>query len=92
MRFLKRLHERTRGKSSKNRKLFTKKRLKKMVLKTENKNFLQMFNEINLELKNDGIIHGDLFFDNVKFLGDKLSGVYDFSEACEGDFTLIWLL
>jgi len=86
VRFLKRLHEKTRVKTSQNRKLFTKQELKKMVLKTKNRNFLQMFDEINIELKNDGIIHGDLFFDNAKFLGSKLSGVYDFSEACEGDF------
>jgi len=86
VRFLKRLHEKTRAKTSKNRKLFTKKRVKEMVLKTKNQKFLQMYDEIELELKNDGIIHGDLFFDNAKFLGEKLSGVYDFSEACEGDF------
>ena len=86
VRFLKRLHEKTRGESCKNRKLFTKKRLKEMVLKSKNEKFLQIFDEIDLDLKNDGIIHGDLFFDNAKFIGDKLSGVYDFSEACEGDF------
>jgi len=86
VKFLKRLHEKTKAKTSQNRKLFTKQELKKMVLKSKNRNFLQMFEKINIELKNDGIIHGDLFFDNAKFLGERLSGVYDFSEACEGDF------
>ena len=86
VRFLKRLHKKTKGKTSKNKKIFTKEHLIKMVLKTKNEKFLQMFEDINIELKNDGIIHGDLFFDNAKFLEDRLSGVYDFSEACEGDF------
>ena len=41
---------------------------------------------VNIELKEDGIIHGDLFCDNAKFQNGVLSGVYDFSEACNGDF------
>jgi len=40
----------------------------------------------NIQLQNDGIIHGDLFLDNAKFEDDQLTGVYDFSEACNGDF------
>jgi len=36
--------------------------------------------------KNIGIIHGDLFTDNAKFVSRKLSGVYDFVEAGSGSF------
>jgi homoserine kinase type II len=31
-----------------------------------------------------GIIHGDLFLDNVKFKGNRLVGVLDFEAACRG--------
>lgn len=31
-----------------------------------------------------GIIHGDLFPDNVKFKGNRLTGVLDFEAACRG--------
>jgi homoserine kinase type II len=33
-----------------------------------------------------GIIHGDLFADNVLFRGNKLVGVLDFEAACQGKF------
>ena len=33
-----------------------------------------------------GIIHGDLFADNVLFRGDKLTAVLDFEAACRGKF------
>lgn len=33
-----------------------------------------------------GIIHGDLFHDNVMFRGDKVVGVLDFEAACRGKF------
>ncbi|MFQ5850720.1 MAG: homoserine kinase [Candidatus Binatia bacterium] len=33
-----------------------------------------------------GIIHGDLFADNVKFKGSRLVGVIDFEAACRGKF------
>ncbi len=38
-----------------------------------------------VKLKNDCLIHADLFPDNVKFLENRLSGVYDFSNSCLGD-------
>ena len=40
----------------------------------------------DIELKDDGIIHGDLFLDNTKFTDDKLTAVFDFIEACNGSF------
>jgi homoserine kinase type II len=84
--FLKELHNSTKKLKSSNIKLFTNKRLSKLVEITNNPILIDNFNNLNLELKNDGIIHGDLFTDNAKFKKDKLMGVYDFGEACEGDF------
>lgn len=84
--FLKSFHNRTYKKTNKNKKLFQKSRLKKDILRTNNKAFLEEFYTIDIKLKNDGIIHGDLFLDNASFRNKKLSCVYDFARACEGDF------
>ncbi len=84
--FLKEFHRKTEGMKNSNIKLFEKSRLKTLVDETEDKVLLEHFKNINIELNNNGIIHGDLFTDNAKFVGDELSGVYDFTEACEGDF------
>jgi homoserine kinase type II len=84
--FLKDLHTQTQSLENTNIKLFKKDKLKTLILSTNNSQLIQYFDEINIELKNDGLIHGDIFLDNVKFIDEKLSGVYDFSEACEGDF------
>ena len=35
-----------------------------------------------------GILHGDLFADNLLFDGDRLIGVIDFEELCYGEFLL----
>lgn len=93
--FLKQLHTKTTSlkltsnktnKYFKNTKLFEKKRLETMIINSSNKMLFQYFEKTNCTLKNNGIIHGDIFLDNVKFKSDKLTGVYDFIEACEGDF------
>ncbi len=86
VKFLKEFHKRTKEKTTKNKKLFTKERLKNLIDKTNHKEFFKIYDSIKIDLRDDGIIHGDLFPDNAKFIGKTLSGVYDFSEACVGDF------
>jgi homoserine kinase type II len=84
--FLKEFHKITKGKTSKNKNLFSNKIVKDMVKQSKDKRFKKIYRSLKIELKNDGIIHGDIFKDNVLFKGDKLSCVIDFCEACNGDF------
>jgi len=84
--FLKLMHSKTKNIFNKNIKIFSKDVLLDMIIKSKYEPFLKYFNEIDIELKDDGIIHGDLFVDNAKFLNNRLSGVYDFSDASVGDF------
>ncbi len=65
---------------------FQKIELKELIDKSRNISLLNYFHSINLNSKNDGVIHGDLFTDNCKFKAGKISGVYDFSDICMGDF------
>ena len=84
--FLKNMHKLTYCKTSSNTQIFTENYLKNMIIQSKNSKLLNIYNSITITLKNDGIIHGDLFADNCKFESNKLSGVYDFCEACNGDF------
>ena len=84
--FLKDFHKITKDKSFEKRSKYSKSSLKNLILKTKNKSFLKEFESIEITLNNDGIIHGDLFLDNATFLDDKLTCVFDFTDACEGDF------
>jgi len=84
--FLKEFHNQSKHIKLESEKLFERDRLKNLIDLTNNRTLLKYFNNISLELKNDGIIHGDLFIDNCKFQNNKLSGVFDFSDACCGDF------
>ncbi|MEA3290530.1 MAG: phosphotransferase [Campylobacterota bacterium] len=84
--FLKSFHKITKNKTSTNKQLFTKNNLEKLVQATNEPTLKYHLHKVNCELKNDGIIHGDLFYDNAKFDNNILKGVYDFSEACNGDF------
>lgn len=84
--FLKALHQRTAHLTSRNKNIFDAKKLKKLLKKKGFSRFENYLSRIDIELQNNGIIHGDLFVDNVKWHHDTLSGVYDFSEACCGDF------
>jgi len=58
------------------------------VLKSKNIKIYHQIKEVERIKfsKNIGIIHGDLFTDNAKFLSSKLSGVYDFAKAGRGSF------
>lgn len=84
--FLKRFHQRTQNKTSANKNIFSKKHLKKLILKTKNVKLLKIYNSLHIKLNDDGIIHGDLFSDNSLFYHNKISAIIDFSEACNGDF------
>jgi homoserine kinase type II len=84
--FLKNMHKISKNKISSNKQLFTKNNLKNMIINSNNVELLKIYNSITINLQNHGIIHGDLFSDNCKFKNNKLSGVYDFSQACNGDF------
>jgi homoserine kinase type II len=39
----------------------------------------------DIDLSSNSFIHGDLFPDNVKFIDEKLNGVYDFGQSCYGN-------
>ncbi len=85
-RFLKKFHTKTKGKPSSNKNIFSHKNLKKLIIKSNHVELLKIYNSLRIKLKNDGIIHGDIFKDNALFKNDKLSCIIDFSEACNGDF------
>ncbi|WP_072680625.1 phosphotransferase [Arcobacter sp. LA11] len=80
---------------SENKNIYTKDFLDSMlkkVLDDENINkdvkndFLSKYKKIeNIDLSNNAFIHGDLFYDNAKFIDEKLCGVYDFSQSCYGN-------
>ncbi|HQS67066.1 MAG TPA: phosphotransferase [Sulfuricurvum sp.] len=84
--FMRRFHKQTAGKTSINTPLFEVANLQMLIDQTQYHPFQQVFDSIDIQLSRDGVIHGDLFLDNVLFTDDELSGVFDFIEACEGDF------
>jgi len=84
--FLKNMHKATKNQIINKPKKYSKNYLFDMIKISKNKELLKYYNELDIKLKDDGIIHGDLFCDNAKFLFNKLSGVYDFSCSCVGDF------
>lgn len=67
-------------------------RLKPLVSITDAELMRQQWQEITNELKQydqlpEGLIHGDLFYDNVLFQDDHITGIIDFYNACHD-----WLL
>ena len=84
--FLRGFHTQTAAQQSSNEKLFEKSRLKQMIQESNVEIFDTLFKRIDLILRNDGIIHGDLFLDNALFEEGRLSCVIDFTQACNGDF------
>lgn len=84
--FLKEFHNATQNKHSSNTNLFERSRVQNLINKSSNNEFQKIFDSIDIELRNDGIIHGDLFLDNATFNDNKLSCVFDLNGACNGDF------
>ena len=84
--FMHDFHRLSAGMRSTNKRLFERDRLDGLIQQSADERLRQLFEATPLTLRNDGIIHGDLFLDNALFEEDRLSGVLDFSEACEGDF------
>jgi homoserine kinase type II len=93
--FLGLFHRQTQGKSSTNPRKFTVNKVKEMFQDLEAFNCDEEIKERfrkcyvlvqDIKLKNDGLIHGDLFLDNTKFTDDNLTAVFDFIEACNGSF------
>lgn len=84
--FLREFHTLTFAKKSSNINLFEKALVQELIDKASFDRFQEIFDSIKIELKDDGIIHGDLFLDNCMFKDGNLSCVFDFNEACIGDF------
>jgi homoserine kinase type II len=84
--FLREFHTQTAPLQSTNERLFERSRLERMIEESKVEIFDTLFKKIDLTLRNDGIIHGDLFLDNALFLEGRLSCVIDFTQACNGDF------
>ncbi len=85
-RFMREFHTCTAGLTSQNTPLFEASRLQSLIDQTQYLPFQKIFDSIDLQLARDGVIHGDLFLDNALFEKGELSGVFDFIDACEGDF------
>lgn len=84
--FLRSFHTLTVTRQSTNEPLFERSRLERMIDESNVEIFDTLLKKIDLRLRNDGIIHGDLFMDNALFEGGSLSCVIDFTQACNGDF------
>ncbi len=70
---------------SNNPQLFAKQRVEELVLCSKDKRLIEVFNSLSIEPTKECVIHGDLFWDNVVFDENRLGGVFDFIDSCEGD-------
>jgi len=84
--FLRKFHNQSRYINTTDIQRYERGRLERLIKSTNNSILQKYFNKITLIPLSDGIIHGDLFLDNCKFLDGELSGIYDFSDASIGDF------
>lgn len=94
--FLGKFHVFSKNIKSVNKNIYTQEEMKIFIKNIKNTkevddNIIQKFLDNyelveSLNLEENCVIHGDLFPDNAKFKGDKLSGVFDFVEACNGNF------
>ena len=92
--FLGKMHQKTKNEKFASSNLYSQDNLKNLlcgvlsssIIPCETKNQLRSRYEIikYISLPENCIIHGDLFPDNAKFIGNTLSGVFDFIEACRG--------
>jgi homoserine kinase type II len=83
--FLREFHQKTENFKLETPNLFERKRLKGLIAQTQNSTLANLFEELQLSPNGERVIHGDLFLDNARFRNGKLSGVFDFSDACMGD-------
>ncbi|WP_320034114.1 phosphotransferase [Halarcobacter sp.] len=67
--------------------VYSKQNFEKMLYSLKNIEEIKQKYKIvkDIDLKPNALIHGDLFPDNVKFIDEKLSGVYDFTQSCFGN-------
>jgi len=84
--FLKELHAKTDKIKKDTFSILDNDKLLGLIKRTGDNFLLSHFENTEINLENDTIIHSDLFRDNAKFIDDRLTGVYDFSDACLGDF------
>lgn len=93
--FLGSFHKQTEKKVSINKNVFTSERLKQMFVGVQEfdcdehmkQQFKQCYDLVkDVHLSENGVIHGDLFLDNTKFVDEKLTAVFDFIESCNGSF------
>jgi len=83
--FMSSMHKRLEGLDSRCEALYTLEHLKNLTKRENISIFDKELDSLEIEFRNDTIIHGDIFPDNALFVNDSLSGVIDFSDLSIGD-------